>query len=502
MSPEADRRIAKNTALLYLRMIIVILVNLYASRVILECLGVDDYGLYNVVGGIVSMFVFLNTAMVASSQRFIAFEQGRNDAARARSVYSTSVLIHIIIAFVVVLLSETAGLWFLNHRMNIIPERLNAANWVYQSAIVCFVFKILIVPETSSVVAHERMGVYALASIVFSLVQLGAALFLYMTDSDKLITYSVLIIAAEVVNFAIYKFYCRGKFPECRFRSPSDRALFKDMLSFAGWSFVGNFGIAMRGPGVNIILNMFCGTAVNAARGIAYQVSSVVSNFVNNFQTALTPQITKRYAAEETESMVKLVFTGSRISFFLLAVIVVPLFIRSPYVLALWLKEVPGMTVEFLRLVLVVSLVNSMVGPITTALQATGKIKLFQIVIAVLMVLDLPIAYILLKAGVRPYAVVYASVFTEVAALLARVLLLNAQIRIDVRLFIRSVILRPALVFAIMFLLPYLIDGFFPQTFAGLVLICLISLVWSFLSIVALGLDRPERNYLLKFIRK
>lgn len=499
---SSEGRIAKNTALLYLRMIIVILVNLYASRVILECLGVDDYGLYNVVGGIVSMFVFLNTAMVASSQRFITFEQGRSDLERQKLVFSTSVVIHFIIALAVVLLAETVGLWFLNHKMNIDPARMYAANWVYQSAIVCFVIKILIVPETSSVVAHERMGVYAVASIVFALLQLAAALCLYKTHYDRLITYSVLIIGAEAVNFALYKCFCRKAFDECRFSIPRDKALIKEMLSFAGWSFVGNFGIAMRGPGVNIVLNMFCGTAVNAARGIAYQVSSVVSNFVTNFQTALTPQITKRYASDERDSMVRLVFSGSRISFLLLAVIIVPLYIRAPYVLAIWLTEVPEMTVEFLRLVLVVSLIGSMVGPVTTALQATGNIKLFQIVIAVLMVLDLPLAFVLLKAGLPPYFVVFASVFTEIAALFARVFLLNAQVPIDVKGFSVNVILRSALMFALMFVLPRLIDCLFPQTFWGLIVICLISVIWSSAVILLLGIQKNERTVLLKFLRK
>ncbi|MBO4447498.1 MAG: lipopolysaccharide biosynthesis protein [Bacteroidales bacterium] len=502
MDKGANTRLAKNTLLLYLRMIIVILVNLYASRVILENLGIDDYGIYNVIGGMVSMFVFLNTAMVASSQRFIAFEQGRADLASQTKVYSTSVLIHISIALVVVLLAETIGLWFLNSKMNIPPDRMTAAFWVYQSTIACFVLKVLIVPETSSVVAHEHMGLYAIASIVFAVLQLLLALSLKYFSGDRLIVYSLLLIAVEGVNFLIYKLYCLRRFKECRFCRPRDPRLFKEMLSFAGWSFVGNFGIAMRGPGVNIVINQFCGPAVNAARGLAYQVSSVVSNFVNNFQMSLTPQITKDYASGDRERMMRLVQTGSRISFFLLAFIVVPLFIRASDVLALWLKEVPEMTAEFLRLVLIMGLIASMVGPITTALQATGRIKLFQITIAVIMLLELPLAYALMSLGVKAFEVVYVSILIEFAALVARILLLNAQIKLDLKAFFLGIIVKCAFVGALMFALPLYLDRFIGHGFWGLVLFVSLSLLWSCIVVLAAGLSRQERAMLTEYIKK
>lgn len=499
---DKNTRLARNTLLLYLRMIIVILVNLYASRVILDNLGVTDYGIYNVVGGIVSMFIFLNTAMVASSQRFIAFEQGRSDLQRQKQVYSTSVLIHLAIAAVVLVLAETVGLWFLNNKMNIPADRMAAANWVYQSTIACFVLKVVIVPETSSVVAHERMGLYAVASIIFAVLQLGVALSLKHWGGDRLIFYALLLICVEGVNFLIYKLYCLRKFDECHYRNPHDPVLFKEMLSFAGWSFVGNFGIAMRGPGVNIVVNQFCGPAVNAARGLAYQVSSVVSNFVNNFQMSLTPQITKEYAAGDNDRMMRLVSTGARISFFLLAFIVIPLYIRSDDVLGFWLAEVPDMTGEFLRLVLIVGLVNSMVGPITTALQATGNIKRFQITIAVIMLLELPLAYGLMLFGVKAFYVVFVSIFIEFVALLARIFLLNDQIKLDLKGFFIGIIARCAAVYAVMFVLPYLIDGFIGRGFWGLVLFSFISLVWSCLVVFAIGLTGSERTMLLDYVKK
>lgn len=502
MADSANSRLAKNTLVLYLRMIIVILVNLYASRLILDSLGETDYGIYNVVGGIVSMFIFLNTAMVASSQRFIAFEQGHSDLGRQKRVYSTSVLIHLLIAVVVLVLAETVGLWFVNHRMNIPGDRMVAANWVYQSTVACFLLKVAIVPDTSSVVAHERMGLYAVASIVYALLLLGVAMGISHYGGDRLVLYAVLLIGIEAVNFVIYRLYCSRSFEECHYSAPRDKELFKEMLSFAGWSFVGNFGIAMRGPGVNIVVNHFCAPAVNAARGLAYQVSSVVSNFVNNFQMSLTPQITKDYASGDRDRMMKLVVTGSRISCFLLAFIVVPLYIRAGDVLAIWLKEVPRMTEEFLKLVLLVGLVASMVGPITTALQATGNIKVFQITIAVIMLLELPLSYALMTVGVEAYNVVFISLFIEFAALVARIILLNAQIKLNLFEFFFGIIGKCILVCALMFTLPLFIDRYIAHGFWGIVLLTLVSLAWSVIVVFSVGLTRGERCMLINYIKE
>lgn len=501
MSSDAGRNLARNTFVLYVRMIIVILINLYASRVILAALGTTDYGIYNVVGGIVSMFTFLNTAMVAASQRFIAFELGKGDTDSSIKVFSTSVIIHLLIAVVVILLSETVGMWFINHKMNVDPARLDAAKWVFHFSVICFGIRIITVPYNASVIAHEKMGVYALASITNAFLLLVSAILLRHVRGDRLIDYSIFLLFAEAINFLIYCRYSKKRFTECRYKKPEDRELFMQMLRFAGWSFVGNFGLAMRGPGVNLVVNMLCGPAINAARGLAYQVSSVVTNFVNNFQTALTPQITKRYAQGERETMMTLVLEGVKISFFLLAIIVVPLYIRAPYVLDLWLEDVPEQTTEFLRLVMIVGLVNSMVGPITTTLQATGRIKVFQIVIAIISLLDVPLAYLLLRQGFPAYTVVFAAIFTETAALIARVFLLNAQMPVRVGRFLQLFV-KNALLCALFFVFPVLLDGLFPQTFIGLAGITAVSIIWTGSVFLLIGLNGEERSAILKFIRK
>ena len=412
--------IARNTAVLYLRMLFTLSISLFTTRELLRILGVEDFGLYNVVGGVVLMFGFLNNAMIASSQRFISFALGEGDVSRQKNVFSTSILIHLTIAIVILFLAETIGLWFLNNKMTIPNDRLEAVNWVYHAAMASFFCQILQVPFSSSVIAHEKMSYFAVISIIDAVLKLVIVYLLSISSVDKLKLYAFLLLNISLLNLFLYVFYTRLKFKECRFHPHFDVHLYKEMLSFTGWSFVGNFGFAAKDYGVNIILNIFCGPVVNAARGIAYQVMSAVSGFVSNFQTAMYPQIVKRYATGEISSMISLVKNGSRYSFYLLAIIVIPLYIKADYVLNLWLSDVPELTVQFLRLALIMALINSMFGPLVAAIQATGKIKVFQITITSIMFLDLPLSYFLLKSGVQPYCVMYIAISTAFIGLLAR----------------------------------------------------------------------------------
>ena len=503
MSSEVinNTRIAKNTILLYFRMIIVIVINLYASRVILAQLGVDDYGIFNVVGGIVTMFGFLNNAMITSSQRFISYEQGRSDVVRQRMVYSSAVLVHWIIAVIVILMAESIGLWIVETKLNIPQARMGAACAVYHASVAVFVLKVIMVPDQASVVAHENMSLYALVSILDAVLQLVIIYILRLVSSDKLIVYALLLVAVAVINNVIYGFYSRFSYKECRIQFKIEWGLFKEMLSFAGWSFVGNIGIALRGPGVNILLNRSFGPAVNAARGLAAQVSSVVSNFVTNFQTAANPQITKRYAAGMEDSMASLIKSTAKYSFFLLAIVVVPLYVRADQVLKLWLESVPELTLQFLRLSLIVALLNSMVGPFTTGLQATGRIKVFQIVIALIMLAELPLAYFALKLEIEPFKVVYVTIGTELIALIARIVLLDRQISINVWKVLCSIVLRCAAVCLLMFLLPAFLQLVIPVTLPGLVLLCIISLMWSAGAIWIVGLDKKERGVFCSIVK-
>ena len=397
-----NKRIAKNTLLLYIRMFLIIIVGLYTSRIVLNTLGVTDYGIYNVVGGIVSMLAFLNSAMVAASQRFISFELGIGNLEKLKKVFCTSVSIHIALAVIILLIAESIGLWFVNTHLNIPLERMTAANWVYQCSILTLILTVVSVPYNSCIVAHEHMKAFAYVSIVEAVLKLLIVYILLVENVDKLILYAILVASVALIVRIIYGIYCKRHFEECSYRFVFDRKLFKEMFAFAGWSVIGNLGFSFKDQGSNIILNLFFGTAVNAARGIAMQVNGILSNFSNNFTMALNPQITKQYAAGDVESSMKLVYAGCRYSFYLLLLITIPVMINREYLLKLWLGNVPEYTSQFLMLVLISTLINVMASPIVTALQATGRIKVFQITICIIMLSELPLAYLILKNGGKP----------------------------------------------------------------------------------------------------
>ena len=333
MSKEDNKRIAKNTLFLYVRMILTIAVNFYAIRVIWKVLGVDDYGIYGLVGGIVAMFAFVNNAMVASSQRFISFELGRGNTERLNKVFCLSVTVHFMLAVAITVLAETGGLWLLNARLNIPPERMYAANWVFQCSVLAFAVNVISVPYNACIVAHEHMKAYGYFGILEVLLKLAIVFLLIILPFDKLITYSLLILGVTVIMRIIYGAYCRRHFPEARYRFVTDHHLMRDMFSFAGWSFVGNLGFSVRDQGLNIVLNLFFNTALNAVRTISMQIGGTISGFAQNFQMAINPQITKRYAAGEIGPMMDLVFAGCRYSVILMMMVVVPFLFATEQVL-------------------------------------------------------------------------------------------------------------------------------------------------------------------------
>ena len=497
---SSNARVAKNTIFLYFRTLLIIGIGLYISRAILQTLGVEDFGIYNVVGGIVLMFSFINSGMVASTQRFISYELGRNDATRLRQVFSMAVSVHLLLALIILLLAETIGLWFLNTRMNIAPDRLHAANWVYQCSILAFMLTVLSVPYNACIVAHEHMKAFAYVSILDYLLRLLAVILLPFFPNDKLIVYAISILLTSLIIRLIYGIYCKRHFSECRYHFFRDKKLFGEMFSFAGWSFIGNLGFSVKDQGINILINLFFGAVVNAARGIAYQVSSVVSSFMANFQMAINPQITKRYASGEIDSMMRLVFAGAKYSFFLLMIIAIPLWIRAPYVLELWLGNVPDYTVVFLRLVLIMLLVDSMANPLVVAMQATGKIRKFQLVIAIIMLSNLPIVYFFLKIGAEAYSVMYVAIATSFVGLIARLLLLRELILFDIWSFFKDILLRNCVVCLLGVSIPFLVSLYLCDNFIGLTSIVLISIISSFIVIYFIGLQSSERSFLVNKI--
>lgn len=495
-TPSNNKRLAKNTLLLYLRMILIIIVGLYTSRIVLQTLGVDDYGIYNVVGGIVAMLAFLNSAMTAASQRFISFELGTGNLNKLKQVFCTSVTIHLAIAGIILVLAETIGLWFLNTHMNIASERMTAANWVYQCSILTFMTTVISVPYNACIVAHERMKAFAYISIVEATLKLTIVYLLLIVSADKLITYAILVLCVSLIIRIIYGIYCKRNFEECSYQFSFNKQLFNEMFAFAGWSIIGNLGFSLKDQGSNVILNIFCGTAINAARGVALQVSGIIYNFSNNFIMALVPQITKQYASGNIEESMKLVYNGCRYSFFLLAIISIPVMINIDFLLQLWLGTIPPYTTQFLFFSLIVAMINSLVHPLTSAMQATGKIKVFQIVISLIMVCELPMTYIILKLGYEPYWAMIPSVIVTIIGLFTRFILLKQLIKsYNLTYFIIHIALNCFTIAIVCFLLSYYIYTFFTIDFLNFIITSFITFIITTLGIYALGITSKERKF-------
>lgn len=491
-----NKRIAKNTILLYLRMLLIIAVSLYTSRVVLNTLGVSDYGVYNVVGGFVAMLSFLNSALTAASQRFISFELGRGDKEKLKTIFCTSVTIHAILAIIIFFIAETVGLWFVNTHLNIEPTRMTAANWVYQCSILTFMLSIISVPYNSCIVAHEHMKAFAYISIFEVTLKLLVVYLLLIISYDKLIIYAILIALVGIIIRLFYGIYCKSHFDECSYHFVFNKIIFKDMFSFAGWSVFGGLAFPFREQASNVILNIFCGTIINAARGIAFQVNGVISNFSNNFIMALNPQIVKQYASGNIEKSSILVHTGIRYSFFLILIIIIPIIINVDYVLKLWLGTVPKYTSSFLYLTLICALINSMTQPIVAAIQATGKIKIFQISICIIMLLELPFAYFILYNGAEPYAVMYPTIFVSVIGLFARYIILKQLVPLYKLKYFTIIVLKNLTIGFICFCLSKYIQSYFNINFFTFILTSITSIFIVIIVVYYLGITYNERSKL------
>ena len=499
-----NKRIAKNTLLLYLRMFFTMSIGLFTSRIVLNTLGVSDYGIYNVVAGIITMLSFLNAGMVASSQRFISYTLGNGNSNRLKNVFCTSINIHIVIALIAFIVGETIGLWFINTQLNIETERMIAANWVYQCSLLTFIISVISVPYNSCVVAHEKMSAFAYISILEVILKLAVAYILLITPFDKLITYSILVLSISVLIRSCYTLYCKLNFEECNYRFYFDKSLFKEMFSFAGWSVLGNMGFSFKDQVSNIILNIFYGTTLNAARSIGIQVSTLVNTFSTNLTMALNPQITKQYAAGNVDESRNLVYTGSRYTFYLLTLISIPIIINVDYLLRLWLGIVPEYTSKFLVLSLITSLLYAVSGCVTIALQATGNIKTFQIGISVLMLSELPIAYILLENECPPYSVMYPTIISYTIAIFFRFFLINKYLQEYKMKDYFNIVLIPCL---IIYVLSYCISRFvrsyiLVDNLVKLIGVIFISIIITSSLIYIFGVNKNERILIKQLLIK
>lgn len=492
-----NKRIVKNTLMLYIRMLLTLLVGLYTSRVVLNALGVDNYGIYNVVGGVVSMFSVLSGSLSTAISRFITFELGRENVERLKTIFSSAVTIQIVLSLIVVLLAETVGLWFLNNKLVISADRMGAAHWVYQLSILTFVVGLISVPYNASIIAHEKMSAFAYMSIFDVLARLLVAFSMYYSPYDRLIHYAVLLAVLSLLNRLIYGIYCKRQFVECNYQFTFDKSLLKQMFGFAGWNFIGASSAVLRDQGGNIILNLFCGPAVNAARGVAIQVSSAIQGFVGNFMTALNPQITKSYASGEHDYMMSLIYRGARFSYYILLLLSLPVIVNAPYILTLWLGDVPEHTVSFVRLVLVFAMSESLANPLVTAMLATGRIRNYQLVVGGLQMLNLPLAYLFLRWGYAPESVFVIAIIVSVCCEMARLYMLRGMIQLSVRSFLSSVYFNVIAVTIIAAVIPMLLSRALPDGLVGLLISCACCVGCAMISILYVGFNRNERKMIV-----
>ena len=489
-------RIAKNTIYLYFRSLFVLFISLYTSRVVLRELGVVDYGVFNVVGGVIAMLGFLKSNMHATYQRYFNVEMGRGNYAGVKDMFRSALAVQLILAVVIIVLAESVGLWFLYNKLVIPAERMDAAFWVFQSAVVSFLLTILSGPFGAAITAYERMGVFAVISIVDAVLRLGIVLLLEYIHHDKLITYAFLLLLISLLNILFYVTYCKRRIPVVTIGLNWNSENLRSMFSFSGWSLMGLLAQTLKSQGVNIVLNLFFGPVVNAARGISYQILSAVNQFIHSFQTSFRPQLTKSYASGDYGYMKQLYYSSTKISYYLIFTLSLPIILETPYILHLWLgNNVPEYTVVFTRLVLLIAFVGTFSNPTSCIVFATGRIKWFSIIVSGMNLLILPIAYLFLWLGYGPVSAFVVSLAMTIVVQLMRIIVTSRMTVLSLIDYLRHVML-PTVVYSL--LTPwgaYTLMRIMPQSIARLVLTCFVSVLSSLLFAWLVGLNKQEKQF-------
>lgn len=498
MTSENNKRLAKNTLFLYLRMFFILAVTLYTSRVILEVLGVEDFGIYNVVGGIVTMFSMFTGSLTSAINRFLTIELGKQNQKRLNIIFSSSVNIQIILSVIICVLVELIGVWFLNNKMNIPDDRLHAANWVLHCSVLTFMINLISVPYNAVIIAHEHMKSFAYISILDVIMKLGIVYILYLQLYDDLIFYSLLLLLEATVIRLIYGIYCRRNFEECKYHFVYDKRILKEMTSFAGWNFIGVTSGVLRDQGVNILLNMFFNPIINAARAISVQVGTAVNSFANNFMTALNPQIMKSYASGDNQHMMNLVFQGTRFSYYLLLIVALPILFETDTILSLWLKSVPEHTTYFTRLMLIFILSESISQPLVTSMFATGRIRNYQIIVGGIQMMIFPLSYLALYWGTIPEMTMYITIVISQLCLYSRLVMLKGMIGLPIAKYIKKVYLNILCVSVAAILLPCMAYYSLPTSFLRFLLVSAICIINTLLSIFYIGCSSKERSFILQ----
>lgn len=493
-SSDNNKRIAKNTLVLYFRLFLTMGVSLFTSRVVLNVLGVEDYGTYNVMGGVIAMFSLFTGSLSAAISRFLTYELGRGNKQKLSLVFSTSVNIQMFMAIAVTVLAEIGGVWFLNTHMNIPEGRMEAANWVLQFSILAFAINLISIPYNAAIIAHEKMTAFAYIGILEVVLKLAVVYLLYISPIDKLITYALLLAVVSIVIRLVYNIYCNRHFEECHYRMVYDKSMLKQMTGFAGWNLLGTGAYLFNTQGVNIATNIFFGVTANAARGVASQVEGVIRQFVNNFTTALNPQITKSYAAGDMQYMFSLVCRGSKFSYFLMFIFAVPFMFETETIMQLWLKNYPPEAPLFLRLSMIGTLFDILGNSTANATWATGNVKRYYIIVGGIGCLVFPISWLCFALGCAAYSsyVVFAVVY--VVLVLVKLYIVQWLMDFPVTKYYREVFGKIVPVSILSFVLPAIPYIYIEHQLWRCLAVCAVSMVSTCGIIYVLGLTKGERN--------
>lgn len=501
MAESSNKRLAKNTVFMYIRMLLTMVVSLYTSRVVLHTLGEDDFGTYSIVGGVVVLFTFISNAMATGTQRHLSYELGKEDN-NIPIIFSACFRIHFWLTIIILILAETIGLWFLNHKMNFLEGRMIVVNWIYQFSILSCMIGVVQTPFTAAIISYEKMSFYAYLSIVDVLLKLGIVFLLVIMPWDKLLLYGLLLLLVHALVFIIYAYYALRKLPGIQLVKINDRGIYKRLISFSGWSLFGSIANVGYQQGINIIINLFFGVALNAAVGIANQINSAVQSFMSGFQQALNPQLVQSEASKDRTRQLDLIYMSSKFSFFIVFIIAFPLIVNLNYVLTLWLGKYPAHTDSLCILIIAGLMISCLSGPLWVSIYATGNIKTYQIVVSSVALSIIPIAYFIGRLGCTPEAIfmVRASIFLFV--LIVQLYFLNKYINLNIGGFVKSVILPVFIIFAVTCIFYYGSHQLIPSanTFVELVYQTVIYVLFIGLLIWNIGLNKIERQQLWRII--
>ena len=496
MSIVDNKRVAKNTILLYIRMLFLLLIGLYTSRVVLQVLGVQNYGINSVIAGFISMFGIITSSMSGAISRFITVELGKGNLGRLKKVFSTSISVQLFMGLLIVILIETVGIWFVSNKMQIPPGRDVAAQWCLHCAALSTFISLMDIPFNSAIVAHEKMSAFAYMTILDALLKLGICYAIYISPFDKLITYSILGVAVSMITTSIYWIYCLRKFEETSFSFHFDKVLFKEIWGFAGWNFFGQTAWILNTQGVNMLMNLYFGVVVNAARGVADRVNSIIQQFVTNFMMALNPQITKSYAAGDKEDAFKLACRGSRFSFYIMFILALPVMLESHYILKLWLVTPPENSDVFMIWTILASLATMLGNTLVTLQMAHGNIRHYQIWITIFGCLPFPLTWIAFKLGSSVFVAYYIYVASYWGLIFVRYYLVHEMTGIPAKMYLGGVVAKTHFVAFVATIVPLGLRLVMNEGIIRLLIVGAVSIISSLITIYTLGLDKSEKIFM------